>query len=84
MPDPSVGLFPVVFSRGNIKVGKKTYELPDEDEPVVSVADLLSFVAEQVVSPPSDSRQFCVHLTCSAASIRWAPHCCAECPQGED
>lgn len=54
MPDPSVGIFPVVFTRGNLKVGKKTYELPDEDEPIVSVADLLAFVAEQVARPPSD------------------------------
>ena len=54
MPDPSVGIFPVVFTRGNLKVGKKTYELPDEAEPIVSVADLLAFVAEQVARPPSD------------------------------
>lgn len=49
MPDPSAGVFLVVFGRGTIKVGKKTYPLPDDDEePIVTVEDLLAFVSQQV------------------------------------
>lgn len=57
MPDPSAGVFLVVFGRGTIKVGKKTYPLPDDDdEPIVTVEDLLAFIGQQVSHSPEASQ----------------------------
>ena len=48
MPDPSSGVFALAFGRGTVKVGKKSYDLGEADEPIITVADLLAFVGEQV------------------------------------
>lgn len=45
MPDPAGGVYAVVFLRGAVKIGRRTFE---GDEPIGTVAELIAFAEEQV------------------------------------